>query len=84
MRYRLLTYLYSSMHLAHSHGGTLARPLFFTDPADAGARWVCLAVGWSGCSGITDALCVGLLASQGQPMGCCVFHPLHQSPAFIA
>jgi alpha-glucosidase (family GH31 glycosyl hydrolase) len=38
MRYRLLTYLYSSMHLAHSKGGTLARPLFFTDPADRKAR----------------------------------------------
>jgi hypothetical protein len=43
MRYRLLTYLYSTMHLVHSHGGTLARPLFFTDPTDKAARcgvWV--------------------------------------------
>jgi len=32
LRYQLLTYLYSSLYLAHSRGGTLARPLLFTDP----------------------------------------------------
>jgi alpha-glucosidase (family GH31 glycosyl hydrolase) len=38
LRYRLLTYMYSSMHLAHRKGGTLARPLLFNDPADLKAR----------------------------------------------
>ena len=56
MRYRLLTYLYSSMHLAHSHGGTLARPLFFTDPADTGIRQV-------------PKHCVGRLALGGLTAG---------------
>jgi alpha-glucosidase (family GH31 glycosyl hydrolase) len=40
LRYRLLTYLYSSMHLAHKQGGTLARPIFFSDPSDLKARSV--------------------------------------------
>jgi alpha-glucosidase (family GH31 glycosyl hydrolase) len=40
MRYRLLTYLYSSFYCAHRNGGTVARPLFFTDPSDRGARYV--------------------------------------------
>lgn len=38
LRYRLLTYLYSSMHQAHKQGGTLARPIFFSDPSDLKAR----------------------------------------------
>lgn len=40
LRYKLLTYIYSSMYLAHKRGGTLARPVFFTNPADLKARWV--------------------------------------------
>ncbi|KAF6253912.1 glycosyl hydrolases family 31-domain-containing protein [Scenedesmus sp. NREL 46B-D3] len=38
LRYQLLSYLYSSLFLAHSQGGTLARPLLFVDPSDAAAR----------------------------------------------
>eukprot|EP00775_Hariotina_reticulata_P010096 gene10096-10252_t len=38
LRYQLLTYLYSSLYIAHSRGGTLARPLLFTDPSDRDAR----------------------------------------------
>lgn len=40
LRYRLLTYIYGSMSLAHRQGGTLARPLLFTDPSDLKARCV--------------------------------------------
>lgn len=40
LRYQLLTYMYGSMYLAHAKGGTMARALLFTDPSDAGARWV--------------------------------------------
>jgi alpha-glucosidase (family GH31 glycosyl hydrolase) len=38
LRYQLLSYLYSSLFLAHSRGGTLARPLLFIDPSDIAAR----------------------------------------------
>uniref|UniRef100_A0A383VTZ3 Maltase n=1 Tax=Tetradesmus obliquus TaxID=3088 RepID=A0A383VTZ3_TETOB len=38
LRYQLLTYIYSSLFVAHSRGGTLARPLLFTDSSDAAAR----------------------------------------------
>uniref|UniRef100_A0A383WFG9 Maltase n=1 Tax=Tetradesmus obliquus TaxID=3088 RepID=A0A383WFG9_TETOB len=38
LRYQLLSYLYSSLYLAHSRGGTLARPLMFLDPSDMAAR----------------------------------------------
>jgi alpha-glucosidase (family GH31 glycosyl hydrolase) len=38
LRYKLLTYFYSSMYLAHKNGGTLARPIFFSDPSDLKAR----------------------------------------------
>ncbi|KAF6262828.1 glycosyl hydrolases family 31-domain-containing protein [Scenedesmus sp. NREL 46B-D3] len=38
LRYQLLTYMYSSLFLAHSKGGTVLRPLFFAAPRDAGAR----------------------------------------------
>ncbi len=38
MRYRLLPYLYSSFYIAHTAGGTVAKPLFMLDPADAAAR----------------------------------------------
>jgi hypothetical protein len=41
LRYRLLTYLYRSLWLAHKRGGPVAKPLLFTDPADAKARWGC-------------------------------------------
>jgi alpha-glucosidase (family GH31 glycosyl hydrolase) len=39
LRYRLLTYIYSNLFLAHTHGGPLAKPLLFNDPADVKARW---------------------------------------------
>jgi alpha-glucosidase (family GH31 glycosyl hydrolase) len=38
LRYQLLSYIYSSLFVAHSRGGTLARPLLFTEPSDAAAR----------------------------------------------
>ncbi|KAF8062769.1 alpha-glucosidase [Scenedesmus sp. PABB004] len=38
LRYRLLTYIYGAFYLASAKGGTVARPLLFTDPSDAGAR----------------------------------------------
>ncbi|WIA40775.1 hypothetical protein OEZ86_004455 [Tetradesmus obliquus] len=38
LRYQLLTYIYSSLFLAHSSGGTVLRPLFFTSPGDTAAR----------------------------------------------
>jgi alpha-glucosidase (family GH31 glycosyl hydrolase) len=38
LRYQLMTYLYGALYLAHVKGGTVARPLFFTDPSDKGAR----------------------------------------------
>lgn len=39
LRYKLLTYMYGSMYLAHKKGGTLARPIFFSDPSDLKARY---------------------------------------------
>jgi alpha-glucosidase (family GH31 glycosyl hydrolase) len=38
LRYQLLSYIYSSLFLAYSRGGTLARPLLFTDSSDTAAR----------------------------------------------
>jgi alpha-glucosidase (family GH31 glycosyl hydrolase) len=38
LRYQLLSYIYSSFFLAHVKGGTVARPLLFTDPSDIDAR----------------------------------------------
>lgn len=38
MRYQLLTYMYGAFFLANQKGGTVARPLLFTDPSDLGAR----------------------------------------------
>lgn len=38
LRYQLLSYLMGSLYLVSARGGTLARPLLFTDPADTGAR----------------------------------------------
>lgn len=38
LRYRLLSYMYSSLATVAAQGGTLARPLLFTDPSDARAR----------------------------------------------
>lgn len=38
LRYRLLTYIYSNLWLAHSRGGPVAKPVLFTDPADVKAR----------------------------------------------
>lgn len=43
LRYKLMTYMYSGIYLAHSRGGTLARAVLFTDPSDTGAR--CVSVG---------------------------------------
>ena len=44
MRYKLLPYLYTAMHSAHSSGAPLMRPLWMNFPADAGSqsndRWV--------------------------------------------
>lgn len=39
MRYQLMTYLYGELYLAHSQGGTLARPVMFADPSDLLARY---------------------------------------------
>eukprot|EP00877_Chromochloris_zofingiensis_P010438 jgi/Chrzof1/5648/Cz16g10050.t1 len=38
LRYRLLTYMYSAFFMANQLGGTVARALFFSFPADEGAR----------------------------------------------
>eukprot|EP00775_Hariotina_reticulata_P010104 gene10104-10260_t len=38
LRYQLLSYLYGSLFVTYSKGGTLARPLLFTDPSDKQAR----------------------------------------------
>ncbi|WIA20582.1 hypothetical protein OEZ85_004970 [Tetradesmus obliquus] len=38
LRYQLLSYIYSGFFLAHVKGGTVARPLLFTDPSDVDAR----------------------------------------------
>ncbi|WIA23387.1 hypothetical protein OEZ85_000147 [Tetradesmus obliquus] len=38
LRYRLLSYMYSSLALVAAKGGTLARPLLFSDPSDLRAR----------------------------------------------
>jgi alpha-glucosidase (family GH31 glycosyl hydrolase) len=44
MRYKLLPYLYTTMHSAHSSGASLMRPLWMNFPADAQSqendRWV--------------------------------------------
>lgn len=63
LRYQLLTYLYSSLYLAHAHGGTVARPLFFTDPSDLLARWAGTKAGWD-----MDGLRRGPLYGQGRVM----------------
>lgn len=39
LRYRLLTYMYSAFFMANQLGGTVARALFFSFPADEGARY---------------------------------------------
>lgn len=39
MRYQLLTYMYGAFYLANQKGGTVARPLLFTDPSDSNARY---------------------------------------------
>jgi alpha-glucosidase (family GH31 glycosyl hydrolase) len=39
LRYRLLTYIYSNLFLAHTRGGAVAKPVMFTDPADVKARY---------------------------------------------
>ena len=66
LRYKLMTYMYSGIYLAHSKGGTLARAVLFTDPSDAGARYVCLfsaaaasvwLAGWERACGWSIALC---------------------------
>lgn len=58
MRYQLLGYMYSSLARAHTVGGSFARPLFFTQPGNAGVRCgsaaVCDGV-W--CSGLKEAEC---------------------------
>jgi alpha-glucosidase (family GH31 glycosyl hydrolase) len=38
LRYQLLSYMYGAFFLAHVKGGTVARPLLFTDPSDVDAR----------------------------------------------
>jgi hypothetical protein len=38
LRYRLLTYIYSNLYLAHTRGGPVAKPVLFADPADTRAR----------------------------------------------
>lgn len=40
LRYMLLSYIYSTFFLVNQQGGTVARPLLFTDPTDLNARWV--------------------------------------------
>ena len=50
LRYQLMTYLYGALYLAHVKGGTVAQPLFFTDPSDRGARCVCTQYGTLGCA----------------------------------
>jgi hypothetical protein len=42
LRYQLLSYIYSSLATVAAKGGTLARPLLFTDPSDLRARCVWL------------------------------------------
>lgn len=39
LRYQLLTYFYTGLFMAHTRGGTLARPLLFADPSDLKARY---------------------------------------------
>ena len=39
LRYQLLSYMYGAFFLAHMKGGTVARPLMFTDSSDIDERW---------------------------------------------
>jgi alpha-glucosidase (family GH31 glycosyl hydrolase) len=59
LRYRLLTYIYSNLYLAHTRGGPVAKPVLFTDPADVKAR--CVVVQQRACAGglVLGGLCWG-------------------------
>lgn len=67
LRYRLLTYIYSNLYLAHTRGGPVAKPLLFTDPADVRARYGFRALGCTccqtGCLSVTPACAQGVLAA---------------------
>jgi alpha-glucosidase (family GH31 glycosyl hydrolase) len=42
LRYRLLPAIYSAFLLAHRHGGSVARPVFFVAPGQGGCWVVCV------------------------------------------